>query len=299
VGRAIWQGSLTFGLVEIPVALLSAEKPHGIQLSMLDRRDFSPVGYLRYNKATEEEVPWAEIVRGYEHEKGQFVVLTDEDLASANPALSKTVDILRFVEQSEIEPIFYAKPYYLGPLKKKSKGYVLLRETMRNAGVVGIARIAIRTRSHVAAVGVRGDALLLHLLRYEDEIRAPQEIENVDADLEAVGVTSKEVAMAQKLVEGMTETWVPAEYRDEYTEDVLRLVEQKIAAGRTHDLSGAPGIAGRGRGRETGTLIDLMPLLKKSLEAKHRPAAPRARSVGAPAKRKRISARRGSKKKTG
>ena len=297
MGRAIWQGSLTFGLVEIPVALLPAEKPHGLHLSMLDRRDFSPVGYLRYNKTTEEEVPWAEIVRGYEHEKGQYVVLTEEDLAHANPELAKTVDIVRFVAQSEIEPIFYDKPYYLGPLKKKSKGYVLLRETLRDAGVVGIARMAIRTREHVAAVGVRDDALVLHLLRYADEIRPASEIESIDQTLDDVGVSEKELSMARKLVEGMTEAWDPAAYKDEYVEDVMRVVEAKVASGRSHDLSSVA--SERGPRREEGTLIDLMPLLKKSLESRSKAPA-RARTKTASARPKRVSARRGTtKRKTG
>jgi DNA end-binding protein Ku len=295
MGRAIWQGSLTFGLVEIPVALLAAEKPHGLKLSMLDRRDFSPVGYVRYNKTTEEEVPWAEIVRGYEHAKGSFVVLTEEDLVRADPERARTVDIQRFVARAEIEPILYDKPYYLGPLKKRSKGYVLLRETLRRGDVVGIARIAIRTREHVAAVGVRGSALVLQLLRYEDELRSPEEVENVGADLDDVGVSPKEIAMAQKLVEEMTESWVPSDYSDEYVGALLELVEEKVAAGKAHDLGGTT--AGRGEKRASGTLIDLMPLLKRSVEEQRRGPAARGRERAAPAKRKRVSARRGSSKR--
>jgi DNA end-binding protein Ku len=298
MARAIWQGSLSFGLVEIPVALLSAEKPHGLKLSMLDRRDLSPVGYLRYNKTTEEEVPWADIVRAYQHQKGQYVVLADEDLARANPELTRTVDIVRFVARASIEPIFYDKPYYLGPLKKNSKGYVLLRETLRDSDVVGIARLAIRTREHVAAVGVRGNALVLHLLRYEDEVRSPEEIEWTDVDLEDVGVQPKELELAEKLVAGMTEEWDPSQYHDQYVLDLQRVIEEKLAAGRPHELTRG---GRRAPPREAGTLIDLMPLLKKSLTSKRRPSAAKTSRAGPASRRKRGGPRSGggSKRKTG
>ena len=290
--RAIWQGSLTFGLVEIPVALLSAERERGLELRMLDRRDKSPIGYSRYNKTTREEVPWEEIVRGYEFEKGRYVVLSDEDLAAANPEATRTVDIVRFVDRASIEPIHYETPYYLGPLKKKSKGYVLLRETLVRSDVVGIARIVLRTRERMAAVGVREGVLVLQLLRYPDEIRPPNEVENADVEPKDVGVTPKEIELARKLVEGMTEEWDPSAYRDTYREDVLAMIEKKIASGKIDE----PLEAGEVREpRGGGTVIDLMPLLKQSLAARSRGA-----SRGGPpaaARRKRAPAQRGRKRR--
>lgn len=271
MARAIWQGSISFGLVEIPVALQSAERPHELDLTMLDRRDFSPVGYARYNKNTEEEVPWDEIVRGYEYEKDQYVVLSDEDLKRANPELTKTVHIERFVDPDEIDPIFLEKPYYLTPMKKRSKGYVLLRETLQRTSTVGIARIAIRTREHVAMVGVRGKLLLLHLLRYADEIREPADFETEDlADARA---SAKEIQMAVRIVEGMKEKWKAGDYEDQFSNDLLELIERKVASGKVHDITPPT----RERAARGGKVIDLMPLLKKSLELAATPSASHAR----------------------
>lgn len=291
MARAIWQGSISFGLVEIPVALQSAEKPHELDLTMLDRRDFSPVGYARYNKKTEEEVPWAEIVRGYEYEKDQYVVLSDEDLKRANPELTKTVHIERFVDPDEIDPIFLEKPYYLTPLKKRSKGYVLLRETLERTNTVGIARIAIRTREHVAMVGVRGKLLLLYLLRYSDEIREPADFEAEDlADAKA---SAKEIQMAVRIVEGMKEKWNPGDYEDQYSNDVLELVERKVASGKVHDITPTT----RERAAPGGKVIDLMPLLKKSLELAGTPSSARARRK-APARGPRSTKKAHARRKT-
>ena len=151
--HALWKGTLTFGLVEIPVTLVAAERSKGISLTFLDQRDFSPVGYKRYNKTTDEEVPWEEIVRGYEYEKGEYVVLTPQDLERASPDLAKTIEIQQFVDEGDIEPIFFERPYYLEPLNPKGKGYVLLRETLKRTKKLGIARVALRAREHVAALG--------------------------------------------------------------------------------------------------------------------------------------------------
>jgi DNA end-binding protein Ku len=258
--RAIWKGSISFGLVEIPISLVSAEKPQQVKLSYLDRRDFSPVGYRRYNKATGEEVPWNEIVHGYEYEKGEYVALTEPDLRRANPELSRTVNIERFVDASEIEPIYYDKPYYLEP-QKKSKGYVLLRETMKRTGKVGIARVVLRSREYLAAVLVRGEALMLQLLRFAHEVRDTRDLENVDYGLDDVGVSSREIDMAKRLVEDMLGKWKPEEYKDDYSDELMAVIENKIASGEAHTISAEEAPAPRQRGE----IIDLMPLLQKSL----------------------------------
>jgi DNA end-binding protein Ku len=285
MAREIWKGSLSFGLVEIPIALVAAESRRELKLSFLDRRDFSPVGYSRYNKTTEDEVPWSEIVHGYEYKKGEYVVLSQEDLKRANPELTRTIQILHFVDAAQIEPIYFDTPYYLDPVKPKSKGYVLLRETMRRTKKVGIAKVALRTREHVAAVTVRDQALMLQLLRFESEVRAPSELENADFDLKDVGVTPKEIEMASRLVEDMLDEWKPADYEDEYTSDLLALIERKIDSGAVHVLDESEP---EEQPRARGEIFDLMPLLKKSVEAargkdgKER-AAGRGGTRGAPA----------------
>jgi DNA end-binding protein Ku len=267
MARAIWQGSISFGLVEIPVALFPAESPHELGLSMLDKRDFSPIGYKRYNKSTQKEVEWANIVRGYEHTKGEYVVLSDVELKRANPALTQTVHILQFVDADEIDAIYYEKPYYLAPMSKKSRGYALLHATLKRTNTLGIARIAVHTREHVAAVGVRGPALVAYLLRFDDEIRDPDEIASI-SDVESLRVTPKEVAMAEKLVNEMKEKWRPEKFRDEYKHDVMKLVEKKISSGNIHALPKAEKDERAPRGE--GRIIDLMPLLKKSIEGTRR-----------------------------
>jgi DNA end-binding protein Ku len=260
--RDIWKGSITFGLVEIPIALVSAEKPSGISLSYLDKRDFSPVGYRRYNKSNDKEVPWSEIVHGYQYAKGEYVVVGKNDLARANPALTQTISIEQFVDGAEIEPIFYEKPYYLEPLKKNSKAYALLRETLRRTKKVGIARVAIRTREHIAVVGVRGHALVLYLLRFAKEIRPAAALDNVGA--KGPSVSPKEIEMAERLVEDMSGEWDPNQYEDQYENDLMKVIERKIKAGEVHALDDGPAPKPKAK---RGEIFDLMPLLRKSVEA--------------------------------
>lgn len=264
MAREIWKGSLSFGLVEIPVALVAAESRSELKLTYLDRRDFAPVGYNRYNKSTQEEVPWSEIVHGYEYKQGEYVVLSKEDLQRANPELTRTIQIQHFVDAAEIEPIYFDTPYYLDPVKPKSKGYVLLRETLRRTKKVGIAKVALRTREHVAAVGVRDQALVLQLLRFEAEVRAPSELEHVDFDLKDVGVSAKEVELASRLVEDMLDEWRPADFEDDYAADLLGLIEKRIDTGTVHVLDESEP---EERPRARGEIFDLMPLLKQSVEA--------------------------------
>ncbi len=261
----IWKGTLSFGLVEIPVGLVSAENvKEEVRLSYLDRRDFSPVGYTRYNKVTNAEVPWSEIVHGFEYEKGEYVALSKEDLERASPELTKTIGIVEFVAAEAIEPIYFEKPYYLSPLKERSKGYVLLRDVLERTGKVGIAKIAIRTREHVAAVGVRGPALTLHLLRFAAELRSPNQVARVGAGVKDVGVTAREREMAEQLVADMTGEWRPERFRDDYAADLKRMIDKKIASGKVHAMATEPAPQAR---RARGDVIDLMPLLKRSVEA--------------------------------
>ncbi len=263
MARALWKGSISFGLVNIPVGLFSAEdRDEGLSFTQLDRRTMSPIGYRRYNKVTGEEVPWEEIVRGFEYETGQYVVLGDEDFEFANPKASRTVEILDFVDASEIEPMYFDKPYYLSPMGQAAKGYALLRETLRRTNKIGIARVVIRTREYLAAVIARGPVLVLEILRYPYELRSAGELEVPAEDLVSLGVTDKELKMAERLVEEMVEAWQPDKYRDHYRDDLMARIEAKIRAGETQTVALEVPTE-----EESATdVVDIMSLLKRSVE---------------------------------
>jgi DNA end-binding protein Ku len=274
--RGLWKGAISFGLVNVPVELFSAEKrAAGLDLAMLDKRDLAPVGYKRYNKATGREVPWGEIVKGYEYEDGKYVVLSDEDFRRANVDASRTIEILAFVELEDIPPQFFETPYYLKPGKRGEKAYALLRETLRKAGKAGIATVVIRTRQYLAALIPQDEVLLLTTLRYADELREPKDLD-LDS-LKKTKVAPKEMDLALRLVEDMADKWQPGKYKDTYREDLLKRVEEKVKKGQTEELTApAKGEARAGKGAE---VIDLMALLKKSVEGKN--AGGRASTVQA------------------
>jgi DNA end-binding protein Ku len=269
---AIWEGSIQFGLVEIPVVLRPAEQGDELKTTMLDRRDLSPVGYRRYNKKTGEEVPWEEIVRGFEVDDDRYVVLTDEELEKADPKTTKTVEIVEFVDASEIDPAFFDRPYYLEPKRRGSKSYALLRETLRRTGKIGIARVVLRTRQYLAAVTVRGPALVLNLLRYAHELRDPGQLDVPAEQSRDLKVSPAELRMAEQLVQGMSEPWKPEQFHDDYRDQVLELVRHKARTGKVRTIR-APGA-----GEKPGKVIDLMSMLKRSVEqARDSRPAPAAR----------------------
>lgn len=279
--RAIWKGAISFGLVHIPVELYPAESRQGLDLDMLDKRDFAPVGYKRYNKETGKEIEWNDIVKGYEYEKGQYVVVSDEDLKRANVEATQTIDILSFADAEEIPPIYFEQPYYLKPTRGGAKVYVLLRETLKRAGKVGIAQVVIRTKQHVAALLPMDDAIVLNLLRYHDELRSPDALELSDTKDKKSAVTDKEVKMALSLLEDMTEAWHPEQYHDTYRDDVMALIEKKIAANQTHAITQPE--AGEEHAPSSAKVIDLMELLRKSIGDKGNKPARATRVSAAPA----------------
>ena len=226
--RALWKGAISFGLVHIPVELYSAVQAHELDLTMLDRRDFSPVGYKRYNKKTGKDVTWDDIVKGYEYEEDEYVVLSDEDLKRANVEATGTIDIQAFVDAADVPLTYYEQPYYLAPSKGGAKVYALLRETLRKAGKIGIATVVIRTKQHLCALVCIEDKIVLNTLRYEAEIRSAEELKLPPATAKAAGISDKELQMALSLVEGMSEEWKPEQYRDTYKDDVLALVKKKV-----------------------------------------------------------------------
>ena len=263
MARGLWKGAISFGLVNVPVELYSAQKRSGeLDLTMLDRRDMAPVGYQRVNKSSGKEVPWEEVVKGYEYEDGRYVVLSEEDFRRANPELAKTVDILAFVDRADIAPQYFETPYYLGPGKRGEKAYALLRDALQKAGKAGIARVVIRTKQYLAALLPEGDALMLNTLRYHAELKSADDLDIV-AKLKGAKVSAKELDMALRLVDDMSDRWQPAKYHDTYREDLLKRVEEKVKAGQTEEVTEP---AREAKAEKGGEVIDLMALLKKSVE---------------------------------
>jgi DNA end-binding protein Ku len=270
MARSMWKGAISFGLVHIPVEMYPAASDQGLDLTMLDRRDFAPIGFKRYNKATGKEVSWDDIVKGYEYSDGDYVVLTDEDLRRANPEATQTIDILAFVNAEQVPLIYYEQPYYLAPGKGGDKVYALLRETLREVGKIGIANVVIRVKQHLAALVCVGDTIVLNTLRYPDEIRPTDELKIPAADSKAAQVTDKELQMARALVEGMSEKWKPQQYHDTYREDVLALIKKKVAANQTKTLTEPEPEEEK---PAKSNVIDLVSLLQASLGKKPSKAA--------------------------
>ncbi|SFG66231.1 DNA end-binding protein Ku [Duganella sp. CF458] len=301
MARALWKGAISFGLVHIPVELHKAVESHDLDLTMLDKRDFSPIGFKRYNKGSGKEVTWDNIVKGYQYSDGEYVVLSDEDLRLANPKATQTIDIMAFVDADSVPLTFYETPYYLSPGRGGDKVYALLRETLHKAGRIAIATVVIRTRQHLCALVSVGDGIIMNTLRYATEIRNPEDLKLPGHS----GLTDKELKMALSLVEEMSEKWNPKEYHDTYREDVLKLVEKKVKAGQTHTIT-AP--SDESPVPKASNVVDLVALLKQSLGSKGKaaaaeepeedeeeaePRAPRARrSTGAGSTKSRTSSSR-------
>ncbi|HEX5032279.1 MAG TPA: Ku protein, partial [Candidatus Eisenbacteria bacterium] len=214
MARSFWKGSLSFGLVEIPVRLQPATVSHDLAFTLLDRRDFAPVGNRRYNKSTGRDIEWNDVVRGYEYEPDQYVVLSDEELEAVNVKATGSIEIVEFVPSDSIDSLYFETPYYVEPLKKASKSYALLRTALERTGRTGIARVVLRTRQRTAALVVRDSALVLNLLRYAHELRSTSDLELPEG--KAVKASEAEVRMAERLIGEMNAEWNPGLFQDEY-----------------------------------------------------------------------------------
>lgn len=283
MARSIWRGAVSFGLVYIPVELHSAARSSSLDLDMLDRRDFSPVGYQRYNKKTGKVVDWGDIVKGYQYKKGEYVALSDEDFRQANVKASQTIDIESFTDATAISPEFHEMPYYLTPAKGGEKGYTLLREVLRKSGKVAVGSFVMRGRQHIGMILPAERALMFITLRFEDELKGAGDLD-LPASAKSAKVSPREVSMAERLVEEMSAPWKPGDYRDSYRADLMKRIKEKIRKKQTHVLTAkekAPK-----EERQSAQIIDLMSVLKKSLEthggksapAKKRPSTARRRS---------------------
>ena len=288
MARAFWKGAISFGLVYIPVELYSATHSATIDLDFLDRRDFSPVGYQRYNKSTGKLVEWKDIVRGYQYQKGRYVALSAEDFKQANVKASQTIDITTFTDATAITPEYYETPYYVAPQKGGQKVYALLREALKRSNKVGIANVVVRTRQHLAVLLPEEDVICLNTLRFPDEIRSPQDLGVEGPSAKSAGLTAGELGMAQKLIEEMSGAWEPRKYHDTYREDLMKRIKEKIRDKETHSLPEAE--RGAAKPRKSAEIIDLMAVLKQSLGRPGAGAAIRA-SAGAGASGRRRPAR--------
>lgn len=262
--RIIWKGAISFGLVNIPVVLKAAARDNALDFDWLDERDMAPVGYQRINKKTGKPVDKDHIVKGYQYEKGEYVLLSPEDFRQANVEATQTVDIVSFVQADQIPPYYFETPYYLEPDRRGEKGYALLRETLRRTGRAALALVVIHNRQHLAAVLVLGDALVLNTMRWAEEVLPMDELKLPKSSSKQQGVSPREIEMATRLVEDMQEDWNPEAYRDTYRDDLMERIEGKIAEGKTHLLT--PAEPGGEEPRKSAEVIDMMALLKESIK---------------------------------
>ena len=256
MARAIWKGSISFGLVNIPISLYPATRREELKFRLLRKTDLSPVNYKRVAEKDGKEVPWDQIVKGYEYEKGKYVVLQDEDFQRVDIEATQTVDIQDFVELDEIDPIFFYKPYYLEPQKGGDKVYALLRDALKDSKKVGVAKVVIKTREYLASVKPEDGALVLELMHFADELADTSKLHI----LKKVEVGKREMDMAKALIGSMSTKWNPEKYHDDYREALMEVIEEKVEAGGK-EIEEKPRQA-----RKPTKVIDLVSVLQKSLE---------------------------------
>ncbi|KLN57201.1 Ku protein [Variovorax paradoxus] len=263
--RVLWKGAISFGLVHIPVALYSATTDHGIDFDWLDKRTMDPVGYKRINKKTGKEIARENIVKGIEYEDGEYVVLSDKEIADAYPKTTQTIEIESFVPANGIPFVYLERPYYVAPINRGAKVYALLRETLQRSRRIGVARVVIQTKQHLAALVPVGPGLVLNLLRWGADIRPWTELPLPSEDAKKAGLNEREIKMAEQLVEDMSADWDPDDYKDEFKDEILRLVDRKVAAGQTETVTQPEPEEGQAVESRGAKIIDLTELLQRSL----------------------------------
>jgi DNA end-binding protein Ku len=256
MARAIWKGSISFGLVNIPIALYPATRREELKFRLLRKTDLSPVNYKRVAEKDGKEVPWDQIVKGYEYDKGKYVVLKDEDFQRVDVEATQTVDIQDFVELDEIDPIFFYKPYYLEPQKGGDKAYALLRDALKDSKKVGVAKVVIKTREYLGGVKPEDGALVLELMHFADELADTSKL-HIPKKVE---IGKREMTMAKSLIDSMSSKWNPEKYKDDYREALMEVIEEKVEAGGK-EIEEKPRKA-----LKPTKVIDLVSVLQKSLE---------------------------------
>ena len=266
--RAVWKGAISFGLVHIPVALHSATVNTGLNFDWLDKRTMDPVGYKRINKKTGEEIEAENIVKGIACEDGQYVVLTDDEIKAAYPKSTQTIAIDSFVPNAQIPFVYLERPYYLEPINKGEKVYALLRDALLKSQRVGVARVVIQNKQHLAVLVASGPGLILNLLRWGDEIRSWESLKLPPEGSKAAGVSDKELSMARQLIDEMSSRWDPHEFTDSFKDEILALVDDKVKAGQLHTVLSSAGAAPEKTPIPFGAqILNLTDLLQRSLRS--------------------------------
>ncbi len=299
MARPIWTGTLSFGLLNVPVSVMPAERRVDMHFRMLDSRSNTAIRYERVNADTGEEVPWKDIVKAYEYKKGSYVVLSPEDIKSASPEGREAVEVEAFVDADSIGPEYFEKPYVLVPGKKAEKGYVLLRETLRRTGKIGIARVVIRTREYLSAVMPKDDGLLLVLLRYQQELVDVADYRLPEGKPASYRISAKEMEMAEQLIESMSGQWAPGDYKDEFRERLHKVIEKRMKSkGLVTPIEEDAEVPENA----STNVVDFMTLLQKSLASNKRTPAKKtaaaAKGQGGRAPRKPRTSKATSKKTT-
>lgn len=263
--RAIWDGYITFGLVSIPVELVTAEKSNPIKFKMVDDRNNSPIHYERLNESG-KTVPWSHIAKAYEYNKDKYVIMDEKELKEIAGENSHTINIVNFIETDKLDSIYFEKPYFLVPPSKGNKGYVILREILKKTHKIAIAKVIIHTREYLAAIIPKKNALVLNLIRYAEELKSLSEFNFPDENIKSYKISPKEMEMAKKLVESMSSKWDPKEYKDEYRSAVEKSIHEKIAHSTKHrSKMKSYNVTKPAKG---GKVVDFMDLLKKSIKTK-------------------------------
>jgi DNA end-binding protein Ku len=256
--NAIWKGAISFGLVSIPIALFPATRRENLKFRLLRRSDLSPVNYKRVAEVDGKEVPWIEIVKGYEYERGKYVVIKPEDFARVDVEATKTVDIVNFVKLAEVDPLLFCQPYYMEATKGGDKAYVLLRQALAECGKIAIAKVVIRTRQHLAAIKPQKSGLMLELMRFPEELLDVSNFRQPQA--KAIG--KAESMMARRLIESMSAKWQPEMFKDDYHEQLESIVKHKLQGG-------GKAASSPKKHRDASKVIDLVSVLQQSIKNAH------------------------------
>jgi DNA end-binding protein Ku len=286
MARAMWKGSITFGLVNIPVELYSAVRDHRPRFRLLHAKDESPVHYERVCQSEGKAVGWEDLVKGYEYQKGQFVVLTKDDFKTAALEKTKTIDILDFVDPTEVDERYFETPYYLQAGKGAERAYALIREALRESNRIGIAKMILRDTQHLAALEAIGDALVLTMMRFADELRDLSDFTFPKSS----GIRPAELKMAKQLVDNLAGSWQPEKYTDEYTANLMRVIQAK--------LKGKKPRLQEYETKQPADVVDLMTRLRASLEGTAaKGKGPRARGDGSRVKKTSAKSHKGESRK--
>ncbi|MDP3267890.1 MAG: Ku protein [Legionella sp.] len=265
MARSIWKGELSFGLVSIPVSLVSVEEKNELHFHLLDVKTKSRVRYQRVSEETGKEVEWNNIVKGFEYAKDSYIIVDEKEFEKASPDIFKTIDIDEFVDLKDIDNLYYSKPYYLQPESKNKKAYVLLREALKNTGKVGVAKVIIRTKESLSLIIPHDHALLLYLIHFADEIREEEAINVPKEDIKTYHITSKELKMAESLIKEMATKWKPEKYHNEYKETLEQWLEQQIKKQTKSGKKARPVVKGN------ESVVDFITLLKNSMGKTKKP----------------------------